>query len=155
MGDPESAALSRRNLDRQFCEIRLHAFTKPPAGWVRTVREALGLTTRQLAKRMHKAQPGITALEKNETTESITLKSLREAAAALDCQLVYALVPNDSLEATVRRQARKAAEYRLRRLNHSIETSNRDLQDAERVAELERLTEKFLQSRGGRLWDDP
>ncbi|WP_341021078.1 mobile mystery protein A [Brevundimonas diminuta] len=150
----EREALARKHLDRQFSEIRLAAFTKPPKGWLRAVRDALGLTTRQLARRMNKTQPTVTALEKNETTEAITLRSLREAAEALDCQLIYAIVPNDSLEALARKQARKAAEARLSRIDHTMSLEDQRVQKPELEAELERLTEELLRTGGSRLWED-
>ncbi|MCC4293842.1 mobile mystery protein A [Brevundimonas aurantiaca] len=150
----EREALARKHLDKQLSEIRLGAFSKPPKGWLRAVRDALGLTTRQLAERMNKAQPSITALEKNEATESITLKSLREAAEALDCQLVYAIVPKDSLDATVRKQARKAAEARLRRINHTMSLEAQGVRKPELEAELDRLTDEILRAGGSRLWED-
>lgn len=150
----EREALARKHLDRQLSEIRVPAFSKPPKGWLRAVRDALGLTTRQLAERMKKSQPSITALEKNEVTEAITLKSLREAAEALDCQLVYAIVPNGSLEAIARKQARKVAEARLRRIDHTMSLEAQGVRRAELDAELERLTEEVLRAGGSRLWED-
>lgn len=150
----EREALARKHLDRQVAEIRVPAFSKPPKGWLRAVRDALGLTTRQLAERMKKSQPSITALEKNEATEAITLKSLREAAEALDCQLVYAIVPNGSLEAIARKQARKVAEARLRRIDHTMSLEAQGVRRPELEAELERLTEEVLRTGGSRLWED-
>ena len=148
----EREALARKHLDKQLSEIRPGAFNKPPKGWLRAVRDALGLTTRQLAERMNKAQPSITALEKNEAAESITLKSLREAAEALDCKLVYAIVPNDTLEATVRKQARKTAEARLRRINHTMNLEAQGVRKSELEAELDRLTDEIMRTGGSRLW---
>lgn len=150
----EREALARKHLDRQVSGLNLEAFRKPPKGWIRAVRDALGLTTRQLAARMDRAQPSITALEKNETTEAITLRSLREAAEALDCRLIYAIVPNDSLEAMARRQARSAAEARLRRINHTMGLEAQGVRKPELEAELDRLTEELLRTGGSRLWEE-
>ena len=149
----EREALARKHLDRQVAQIRPEAFRKPPKGWIRAVRDALGLTTRQLAARMDRSQPSITALEKNETTEAITLKSLRQAAEALDCRLVYAIVPNNTFEAMARKQARRAAETRLRRIDHAMGLEAQGVRPTELEAELDRLTEELLRTGGSRLWE--
>ena len=148
----DRAHLARKHLDHQVSQIRPSVFNRPPKGWLRAVRDALGLTTRQLAARMGRSQPSITALEKNELSEAITLKSLREAAAALDCQLVYALVPNAPLETTVMQQARSLAAARMIRLNHTMSLEDQALQPPEQATELERLTEQILRAGGSRLW---
>ncbi|HZZ37352.1 MAG TPA: helix-turn-helix domain-containing protein, partial [Caulobacteraceae bacterium] len=53
---------------------------RPPKGWLRAVRDALGMTTKQLARRLGVSQPRVVALEKGEVDESVTLTSLRRAA---------------------------------------------------------------------------
>ena len=77
-----------------------------------------------------------------------------KAAEALDCQLVYAIVPKDSLDATVRKQARKAAEARLRRISHTMSLEAQGLRKPELEAELDRLTDEILRTGGSRLWED-
>src|SRR5205085_9306450 len=66
---------------------------RPQKGWLRAVREATGITLRQIATRLKKAPSLVAKLERSEAEYRITLGSLREAADALGCQLVYALVP--------------------------------------------------------------
>lgn len=72
----------------------------PSNGWIRTVRESLGLSTTQTAKRLGVSQPRIIALERGEIKGSLTLQTLKKVARALDCTLVYALVPNQRFENT-------------------------------------------------------
>ncbi|MBK8840867.1 MAG: helix-turn-helix domain-containing protein [Hyphomonadaceae bacterium] len=97
--------LAAQQLDRRFSEIRetLREAERPARGWIKAIREALGMTTAQLAARMGVAQPRITELEKREAGRVVTLQSLERAAEALDCRLVYILVPNDSLEGPAKR----------------------------------------------------
>lgn len=149
----QRAVLARRHLDRQVSAIRAEAFLKPPKGWIRAVRDALGLTTRQLAARMKRAQPSITAFERNEVTEAITLRSLREAAEAMDCRLVYAIIPNETFEAMARDQARRVAESRLQRIHHTMTLEAQGVRKSDLDAELERLTEELLRTGGSRLWE--
>lgn len=66
---------------------------RPTAGWLRTVREALDLTLAGLAKRLGITPPAVRSFEQAEAEDRITLASLRRTADAMDCELIYALVP--------------------------------------------------------------
>ena len=79
-------------------------YAPPVRGWIKAIREALGMTTAQLAKRLGVRQPSVVALEQSEARGTIELATLRRVAEALDCTLVYALIPNKPLEATIREQ---------------------------------------------------
>lgn len=99
-----AATLARRRLDE-----RLKAYAgigaAPPMGWVRAIRDALGLTGAQLVRRIGIRPASLSDLEKNEATSRITLATLRCAAEALDCTLVNALIPNQSLQVMVEEAA--------------------------------------------------
>jgi predicted DNA-binding mobile mystery protein A len=121
MDKTRRAALSRSNLDKrlkQFGDVK--RFTAPVRGWTKAVREALGMTTAQLAKRLGVKQPTVVALEQSEAKGTIELANLRRMAEALDCTLVYALVPNEPLEKMVRDRARLFARGRREPVEHSM-----------------------------------
>ena len=121
MKKQRQAAQSRLHLDERFAAIApIARFTPPARGWIKAVREALGITTAQLAIRMRIKQPSIIDLERSELKGSIELATLRRVAEALDCTLIYALVPNKSLETTVRERAREFARRRLAPIEHSM-----------------------------------
>ncbi|HEY1605042.1 MAG TPA: mobile mystery protein A [Allosphingosinicella sp.] len=148
-------ALARKHLERRFTPIRAIAdFERPPRGWVRAVRDALGLTTRQLGARLGRAHSNVTVLEKNEANDAITLKLLREAAAAMDCTLVYALVPNRPLDEILRERAARVAERLLAPISHSMALENQGLDRAALAAERERLVDELLAGDPRRLWDE-
>lgn len=150
----DTDARARKHLDRLFSASPITELARPPKGWVRAIRDALGLTSRQMGARMGKTHSTIAALEKGEAAGTVSLNTLRAAAEALDCRLVYALVPNQPLETTVRRQARKAAETRLRRVHHTMSLEAQSLRKADLETELDRLTDEVLRTGGSRLWDD-
>jgi predicted DNA-binding mobile mystery protein A len=115
------AGRSRAHLDARFRKLGPPArFTPPVRGWIKAVREALGMSTAQLAKRLRIKQPSVVALEQSEAKGAIELATLRRVAAALDCTLVYALVPNRTLQTTVRDRARAFARRRLEPVEHSM-----------------------------------
>ena len=114
---------ARRALDLRFSKSRdvLESVSKVPhAGWVRAIRDALGMSSADLAARMHVVDSTVIRLEAAEREGRVQLNSLRRAADALDCDFVYALVPRDSLEMQVNGQARRRAKLALIRVQHTM-----------------------------------
>jgi predicted DNA-binding mobile mystery protein A len=126
---------ARRRLDERLVPLKpIDRFQVPPRGWIRAIRDALGMTGVQFARRLGISPQSAEALEKSEVAGSIKLETLRRAAEALDCRLVYALVPNTALDLAVRDRARAIAIRDLGRVAHTMkleaqETGNADLED--------------------------
>jgi predicted DNA-binding mobile mystery protein A len=154
MSKDRHAELARKNLEKRFSALRDAQFARPRGGWVRAVRDALGLSSRQLANRMNVAQSRIVALEKAEATGSTTLKSLREAAEALDCKLVYALVPSRPLDNIIRDRARQKAFAQVTQVAQGMLLENQSLTTSQTKEEVERLTNEILSEPIRHLWDD-
>ena len=70
---------------------------RPSSGWIKAIREGIGMTATHLAARLGVATSTVTRLETSEADDTITLASLRRAAEALNCELQYSLVPRLSL----------------------------------------------------------
>ena len=145
---------ARRRLDSRFrasSPEQLKAL--PRLGWVRAIRDALGMSTRQLATRMGVAQPTVVQLEQSEASGTIQLATLRRAADALNCDLIYALVPRDgSLEDTVQTQARRRASTVVNAVDISMALEDQAVTDpSEQQAALDRAALQLAASR--RLWD--
>jgi predicted DNA-binding mobile mystery protein A len=121
MKTPRLTAQARTRLDERFREMGpVSRFAPPVHGWIKAIREALGMSTAQLARRLRVAQPTVVAAELSEEKGTIELATLRRAADALDCKLVYALVPNRSLEETIRDRARLFLRRRREPVEHSM-----------------------------------
>jgi predicted DNA-binding mobile mystery protein A len=65
----------------------------PARGWLRALREAIGLSQAGVAARAGVKRQSLAQFELAEERGSISLTSLRRAAAAMDCELVYFVVP--------------------------------------------------------------
>ena len=129
-------AESRKHLDARFKHLGpVERFAVPVHGWIKAIREALGMTTEQLAKRLGVKQPSVVALELSEAKGTIELVTLRRVAEALDCTLVYALLPNRPLEVAVRNRARAFMRRRREPVEHSmlLEDQKVDGKNAEAV----------------------
>jgi len=149
-------ALARKHLDRVFGDVRIDAIRqRPPKGWIRAIRDALGLTARQLASRMGRTHSVLVRLERSEVADAITLGSLRAAAEAMDCTLVYAIVPNRSLTETARARATSIADAQLSRMHHTMRLEDQALTRDDLAQERTRLIEGILARGGSRLWEEP
>lgn len=94
---------------------------RPQRGWIRAIREATGVTLREMAKRLGKVPSLPLYLEKSEADYRITLGNLREAAESLGCQLVYALVPREgSIQSLAEKRARAKATENVRAVEHTM-----------------------------------
>jgi predicted DNA-binding mobile mystery protein A len=145
---------ARQRLDERLLALKPEdRFKAPPKGWVRAIRDALGMAGVQFAKRLKIRPQSVEALEKSEANESIQLKTLRRAAEALDCTLVYALVPNTSLEGAVRESARKIAMRDLGRVAHTMKLEAQGTGDANLETRIEAYIRDVLKERD--LWNEP
>lgn len=143
---------ARQALDRRLGAIDSKVLAPPFAGWVRAIRDALGLSTRQLGERLGVAAMSVTDLEESERAGSAQLATLRRAADAMDCDLVYAFVPRASLEDTVRRQALRVARRELARVDTTMRLEDQALPNDEAEARVAEFAESLLDDRA--LWDD-
>jgi predicted DNA-binding mobile mystery protein A len=127
---------------------------RPAKGWLRAIREALGMSGKQFARRLGVSAPWITTLEKKELTGSVTIKTMREAAEALDCIFVYALVPRDSLADIVRRRAETLARKRLARVSHSMLLEGQQLSNIEQEKALEFEIDTLIRTMPKEIWNN-
>lgn len=145
--------LQIEQLERKLSDFKTAQQVAPPStGWLRAIRVSLGMSLQQLADKLSITKQSVQEIEKREKEGSITLKSLREAANALDMQLVYALVPKDgSIENLIDRKARELATQIVSRTSNTMkledqENTKQRLQKAveERAAVLKSELPKIL-----------
>ena len=151
---PEDREAARRQLDKRLSLLNADALARPPRGWVKAIREALGMTTAQLAKRLGVSQPRVVGIEQAEAKGAITLDSLERAAHALDCRLVYALVPRKPLDALVEERATRLAEKRLGPTRHTMALEAQAMDTRDEDEQRTRLIRKLTEQAGSELWDE-
>lgn len=104
--------MGKNSLQLQQLNSKMLGFTSlkqvamPPTGWIKAIRTAIGMSMQQLGNKLNVSKQGVMDIENREKDGSITIKSLREIARAMDMQLVYGFVPNDgSLDALIEKRA--------------------------------------------------
>lgn len=139
-------------LDRVLIDAPLPAV--PPSGWLKPIRTALGITTRQLGRKLGITSPSVVAAEASEAEGTITLTQLRRFANALGCDMRYVLIPRGSLRQRVEQRAEVLARQRVGRVAHTmtLEAQGTDPQFVER--QIASLKADLLKKRRSVLWND-
>jgi len=128
----------------------------PPVGWLKTIRGALGLTASQLAKRMKLQTSDVLHLEKREASNSATLASLDRAARALNCRLVWSIIPDkpyDSLLAIVEKRARKLAAQLVKDVNKTMNLEAQGISKDTSKKQEEELAMELIRNGDPRIWE--
>ena len=138
MQKSERAAQARRELDRKFAAASIDPIlARPRGGWIRAIRAGLGMSQEALASRLQITKPSLAKLERNELHETISIGKLADVARAMDCQLVYALVPNTSLDETVWKQAEQVAARTLGYVSATMDLEDQSVGPDRRSDQLE------------------
>lgn len=124
----------------------------PPAGWVKSVREALGLTLESLGRKLGCTKEAVRQLESAEVRGAITINRLRAAADALGCDVQVVLVPRKPLHDSLWERARQIARQQLRRVNHSMVMEDQALLPAQLERLVEATAREIIETNDPRLW---
>jgi predicted DNA-binding mobile mystery protein A len=140
--------LRRQQLDRFFSTVKLSS--KGP--WLKQIREALGMSTGDLARRMGVIQQRVSRLEQDEKRGKVTLESLARAADAMNCELIYMLVPKSSLESFVQEQARKAAKKLVQSVDATMSLEDQKTSKAAREKLIEETAHELVMKSNRSIW---
>lgn len=120
---------------------------------MRAIREALGMTQMHLATRLGISRQTLQGLERAEANRRITLDSLDRLAKAMDCRLVYALVPEKgSLEDVRARRAQEVADELLKSTEHSMKLESQGVSARESKRQRKLLVDSLLRGSSRKLW---
>lgn len=113
------------------------------------------MSSAQLGDRLNKKSQSIEDIQKSEVNGTIQLKTLREAAGALDCEVVYALVPRQasSLEGIREVRARLKAAQALRTVSHSMKLEDQGISSDEERLQADLLVQRLLAGNPRKLWE--
>jgi predicted DNA-binding mobile mystery protein A len=125
--------MGKKSLQIQQLNGKMLAFASlqkvapPPTGWIKAIRNAIGMSMLQLGNRLSITKQSVQDIERREKDGSVTIKALREAARALDMQLIYGFVPNDgSLELLIERKAKELATQIVMRTNNTMKLEDQE-----------------------------
>ena len=123
----------------------------PRRGWVKAMRDALGMSAAQLANRLSVSRAAVYQLDERESSRAVSLKQLDKAADALECDVFYTFIPRSTVEQTIRAQAKKNAETKLYNANLSMGLEAEGVRESKLVTAVsssssftEALTDRYL-----------
>lgn len=150
--------LRRSQLDQIFKAIgNLTSSDLPSGAWIRDVRGALGMSATQMARILEIAPPTLKKLETSESKQTIEIRTLQRLASALNCRLVYAIVPEPgfgSLEAILKKRAHNVAAKIVGRVSHTMALEAQSLTAEERNQQIEETADELIRTLDKRLWDE-
>ncbi|GAB4393641.1 MAG: mobile mystery protein A [Gammaproteobacteria bacterium] len=150
-----SSLLALRQLNRQLLSLRAnHDYQIPKEGWVRTFRKTLGMTIRQLARRLGVNPSRVVKIETSEIAGSVTLRTLQAIADIFDCRLVYSFVPNKDLEEILAKQADQIARKQMKRIAHTMDLEAQSLDPDWLEEQIKELSEELLRKSWKHLWEE-
>ena len=141
--------LLRRSYQKKFDNFKTAIIDMPKQGWIKTIREFLGMTTTQLAKRLDISQPRVIKMENNEN--NLKISTLEKIADAMGCDLVYTFVPRKNINDILNEQAKKKAQKILNKVNLNMSLENQ-LSTSEELAQ--DIVDDLLNNNVSKIWDD-
>ncbi|MDE0119046.1 MAG: mobile mystery protein A [Bdellovibrionales bacterium] len=135
---------------------KLRAERRPPSGWLKAVRGALGINTRQLAKKCGVQHSSILKIEKSEVQGKASIESLKKIASAMNCQLVYAIVPKigyNSLEKIIDHQAEILAHKLIKKADHTMQLEAQGTSSREIKNQIKKLAKELKDKMDSRIWE--
>ncbi len=146
--------LIREQLDASLLRFNpLLEITVPSKGWIRAIRDALGMTARQLSERLGVTQQSVARIEKEEMAGSVTIKTMRRIADSLDCIFVYGFVPRTSLEDTIGHQAKEVASRHLLKASQTMSLENQALSREENEKAISDMVNELIRTVPSNLWN--
>ena len=143
---------ARKQLDETLQVFGAANVARPIKGWIRAIRDALGMNMRQLAERLGVSQSRIVRIEQDELTGALTIKTLEKIADKLDCVFVYGFCPRTTLENTVRKQAAGIAQKRMNTISHHMYLEAQELTNHHSKEAFESMVEEIMEA-PSKLWD--
>lgn len=151
----ESRKLLMEQLDRKLRDVKpVTRVILPERGWLHAIRNALGMSLRQLGARLNISPQSVKEIEDREADGSVTLRSLREVANALDMNLVYALIPREeSLERMIEKRAEEVARSIVLRTSRTMELEDQDVSKERIEKAIRSKADELIRTMPRYLWD--
>lgn len=138
-----------RALDKKTAKLQsIRNIIPSDKSWIGIIRESIGMTALQLAKRLGVSQPRISVMEKNE--KNMKISTMEKIAGAIDCDFVYYFKPKTSFQNLVENQARKKAEEVIKTVNLNMALEAQNITEKEAIDD---MVNDFINNNTKQIWD--
>jgi predicted DNA-binding mobile mystery protein A len=132
----------------------IHDITQPTTGWIKNIRTALKMSLRQLGERLKMTSQSAKEIEEREVMGTISLKSLKEVALAMDMKFVYGFVPlKGSIQIMLEKQAYEVARKIVMRTSQTMKLEDQEVGTERLEKAVRELAEEIQQEMPRYLWD--
>jgi len=138
-----------KSYQEKFNNLKKVRIEKPLQGWIKTIRELLGMTTTQFSNKLKISQPRLVFMEKNE--KNLKLSTMEKIADELNCDFVYALIPRENINDIIYNRAKQKALQIVTKVNNNMMLEN---QLSENKEILEETIEELLNKKITKIWDE-
>lgn len=152
----ENKLVPLRQLDR-YCRSLLvgdEVEALPARGFLRLIRKSLGMTIKQLAKRLRCDPSRVVKIEMSECEGAVTIRTMRMVAEKLDCHFVYRLLPKTSFEKIIKSRAREIAIKTIERTAQPMDLETKTLQQEWLEEQIADMTHELLHKSWKYLWEE-
>lgn len=120
--------LIMEQLDAKILQLKkIENLVITSSGWVYSIRQALGMSMRQLGNRMGITPQSVKEIEEREQNETISIKVLRQFGKSLDLKLIYGFIPQSgSLENIIEKRAHELAKEIVNRTSISMKLEDQE-----------------------------
>ncbi|MBL1121400.1 MAG: mobile mystery protein A [Ignavibacteriae bacterium] len=126
----------------------------PPEGWMYSIRTALGLSLKQVGKRLGLSASGVKEMERREKNSSLTLKNLQEFGNVLNMKFIYGFIPADeSLERMIDKQAAEVAKKIVLRTSHNMKLEDQEVSNERIQRAIMEKADEIKKEMPRNLWD--
>lgn len=151
--DPKMKTLRRDQLDKFFHANRSILNSEiPKKGWIREIRESLGMSMEALGRRMGVIKQRIERIEKDELESKLTLETMRKVAEALDCEFVYFIKPKQTLAGTITDEAIRVADVEISALNKTMTLEKQRVSSATLMLKRNEIAADLIKKYDRKLW---
>jgi len=153
--DSTRRRLRWKQLERQLSPLRQVASIPPTpkGGWIKSIREAYGMSLETLGGRLKTSRQGAHQLEVSERRESIPLKRLRLVAEALECELVVLLIPREPIDQIIQSRALTAAKGKLGRTAHTMALESQSVEERHLTEMAVELAQRMIDRNDQMIWE--
>ena len=131
----------------------LAGLSRPQTGWVKTIRETLGMNTRQLGERCGVSSERIIKIESDEIEGRTTVATLEKLAKAMNCKFVYGFVPNSKMIEFIEKTASDKARIQLMQTSHHMALENQEVSKESMKDQIDILKGEILRNNIKHVWD--
>lgn len=149
---PVETVVRKQVMAKILDAMKVKVPTPPKSGWIRTIREALGMSGAQFGERLQLTRNQVSILERKEVAGTITLNQLQELAEGLNADVVYAVVPRKTIEDTIEERATEIAHAMLKMSQQNMFLEAQQISKEKQDELIEMLINDLKATGGKALW---